>query len=116
VARRWIGDALITIKYHDEGDYRGTIVVKNHSGVWVWKFRDLHAPQCGFGPGVSYDSPEAYDRMAQSAASFGSYYTSINRREEEIEGYPRGEVADAINEAVGCVLNDNGTYEVRRKR
>lgn len=116
MARRWIGDALVTIKYHDDGDYRGSIVVKNDNGVWVWKFRDLHAPKCGFGPGVAYDSSEAYDQMAQSAASFGSYYTTMNRSEEHIDGYPPGDVADAINNAVGCVLNDDGTYEVRRRK
>ena len=55
--------------------------------------------------------------MAQSAASFGSYYTTMNRGEEdELESYPSGEIADAIDEAVSIVLHDNGTYEVRRRR
>lgn len=123
MARRYIGDANIYIMYHDDGDYRGSVVVYQnaHWPQWkkrvVWKFRDLHAPECGFGPGVAYDSSEAYDQMAQSAASFGSYYTTMNRSEDEdLEGYPSGEVADTIDDAVSVVLNDDGTYEVRRSK
>lgn len=123
MARRYIGDANIYIQYHDDGDYRGSIVVprcpcgcgKGGRSVTVWKFRDLHAPKIGFA--FAYDSPKAYDEMAQSAASFGSYYTTDNRSEEDdLEGYPSGEVADIINDAVEMMLNDDGTYEVRRKK
>lgn len=123
MARRYIGDATIYIQYHDDGDYRGSIVCyfNAHCAAQfrerrVWKFKDLNAPPAGFGPGIAYDSPEAYDRMAQSAASFGSYYTTDNRSEDDIEGYPSGEVADTINDAVSVVLNDDGTYEVRRQK
>ena len=120
MARRFIGDANIYILYHDAGDYRGSIVVPLDDGPpAAWKFRDLHAPKIGFGPGIAYDSPKAYDLMAQSAASFGSYYTTMNRGlrdEDDLDGYPSGEVADIINDAVGVVLNDDGTYEVRRKK
>jgi hypothetical protein len=123
MARRYIGDANIYIQYHDDGDYRGSIVCYVNA-QWpqfkerrVWKFRDLHAPAIGFGSGIAYDSPEAYDRMAQDAVSFGSYYTTMNRSEDDdLEGYPSGEVADAINDAVGIVLHDDGTYEVRRRK
>ena len=119
MARRYIGDANIYILYHDDGGYRGSIVVPMDDGPpAVWKFGGLHAPKYGFGPGIAYDSPEAYDQMAQSAASFGSYYTTMNRNDEEddLEGYPSGEVADIINDAVSVVLHDDGTYEVRRKK
>ncbi len=129
MARRYIGDTTIYIQYHDDGDYRGSIVVyrcpcgcKDAGAPMVWNFRNLHAPSIGFGPGVAYDSPEAYDQMAKSAASFGSYYTTMNRdgegreRELKLEGYPTGEIADAISEAVGVALNDDGIYEVRRRR
>jgi hypothetical protein len=104
--------------YHDVGDYRGSIVVPLDDGPpAVWKFRDLYAPQCGFGPGIAYDSPEAYDQMAQFAACCGSCYTTMNRSEDDdLEGYPSGEVADIIDDAVSVVLNDNGTYEVRRQK
>lgn len=118
MARRFIGDANIYIMYHDDGDYRGSIVVAQDDGPpAVWKFRDLKAPRCGFGPGIAYDSPEAYDQMAQAAAGFGSYYTTMNRSEDDdLEGYPSREIADIINDAVSVVLNDDGTYEVRRKK
>lgn len=118
MARRYIGDANIYIEYHDQGDYRGSIVVPLDDGApAVWKFSGLRAPACGFGPGIAYDSPEAYDRMAQAAASFGSYYTTMNRSEDDdLEGYPSGEVADIINDAVSVVLRDNGTYEVWRSK
>jgi hypothetical protein len=117
MARRFIGDANIYILYYDEGDYRGSIVVPMDGPPAVWKFKGLRAPGIGFGPGIAYDSPEAYDQMAQSAASFGSYYTTMNRSEDDdLEGYPSGEVADIINDAVSVVLHDDGTYEVRRKK
>lgn len=118
MARRFIGDANIYIMYHDDGDYRGSIVVAQDDGPpAVWKFRDLKAPRCGFGPGIAYDSPEAYDQMAQAAAGFGSYYTTMNRSEDDdLEGYPSGEIADIIDDAVSMVMHGGGSYEVRRKK
>lgn len=125
MARRFIGDANIYILYYDrgpcamEGDYRGSIVVPVDEGPpAVWKFKDPHAPKCGFGPGIAFDSSEAYDQMAQSAVSFGSYYTTMNRNDEEgdLDGYPSGEVADIINDAVSVVLHGGGSYEVWRSK
>ncbi len=111
MAKRRIGDAIVRIVYHDAGDYRGTVSAGEH----VWRFADLCAP-CGFGSGVAYDSPEAYDAMAESAVSFGSYYTTHNRGGDVPDWAPPVEVADAIDEAVGCALNDDGTYQVTRFR
>jgi hypothetical protein len=119
MARRYIGGAHIYIMYYPScGDYRGSIVVPQDDGApVVWKFREIYAPKCGLGHGIAYDSPEAYDRMAQAAVSFGSYFTTMNRDEDDdLKGYPSGEVADIINDAVGIVSSDDGTYEVRRSK
>ena len=113
MAKRKIGDAIIRIKYLDSNEYAGTITAYGK----IWKFENLFPPRCGFSFG--YDSPEAYDEMAQSAASFGSYFTSNNRKntpKEELESYPDAETADAIDQATGMVLQDNGKYEIERIR
>jgi len=110
MARRYIGDAIVTIAYHDDGDYRGTIKAGKHT----WKFDGLHAPRAGLGPGVAYDSPEAYDEMAASAVSFGSYYSTGNRGDDTPDWAPPPEVADAIEQAVSWAQRDDGSYEVRR--
>ena len=110
MAKRYIGDAVITIEYVGEtpdgrGNYKGTV----RAGKHTWRFDELHS-----GVGGGGDSPEAYDEMAQSAVSFASYYTTHNRGDDAPEWAPPPEVADAINEAVGYVQRDNGEYEVRR--
>jgi hypothetical protein len=118
MAKRYIGDAIVTIAYHDSGDYRGTIRAYKHT----WKFDGLRAPAMGHGPGIAYDSSEAYDRMAVAAVSFGGNFGTHNRgggpdtSDETLaaEGYPDAETADAINDATTCVMTDNGRYEVRR--
>lgn len=116
MANRFIGSLIVTISYNDAGDYRGTVRV---DGGPSWRFRDLHAPASGFN--FASDSPEAYDRMASAAVSFGSNYTTHNRggcpdtSDETLarQGYPSGDVADAIDAASGG-STDGGEYEVRR--
>jgi hypothetical protein len=119
MAKRYIGDAVITIEYVGEtpdgrGNYKGTVRVGKHT----WRFDELHSGVGGVSSGRGYgypaDSPEAYDEMAQSAVSFASYYTTHNRGDDVPEWAPPPEVADAIDEAVSIVLRDDGTYEVRR--
>ena len=110
MAKRYIGDAVITIEYVGEtpdgrGNYKGTV----RAGKHTWRFDELHS-----GVGGGGDSPEAYDEMAQSAVSFASYYTTHNRGDDTPEWAPSPEVADAIDEAVGYAQRDNGEYEVRR--
>ena len=110
MAKRYIGDAVITIEYVGEtpdgrGNYKGTV----RAGKHTWRFDELHS-----GVGGGGDSPEAYDEMAQSAVSFASYYTTHNRGDDAPEWAPPPEVADAIDVAVGYAQRDNGEYEVRR--
>jgi hypothetical protein len=109
MAKRYIGDAVITIEYIDEtpdgrGNYKGTVRVGKHT----WRFDELHS-----GVGGGGDSPEAYDAMAEGAVGFASYYSTGNRGEAP-EWAPPPEVADAIEEAVSWAQDDRGEYEVRR--
>ena len=57
MAKRYIGDAVITIEYVGEtpdgrGNYKGTV----RAGKHTWRFDELHS-----GVGGGGDSPEAYD-------------------------------------------------------
>ncbi len=109
MATRYIGDAVIRITYRDRGDYAGTVCAP---GRRCWHFENLWPPQVmTFGP---VDSPRAYDEMAASAVSFGSYYTSRNRGAEVPDWAPSAEIADAIDEATSFALREDGSYEVRR--
>lgn len=112
MARRYVGDATVYIRYNDRGDYSGSIVA---NGVRC-TFEDLHAPAFGLGAGVAYDSSEAYDKMAASAVSFMSYYTSHNRSEDTPDWAPAAEVADAIAEATAWASDDRGEYSVTRRK
>jgi hypothetical protein len=101
MAKRYIGDAVVTIHYVGEyagrDEYRGTV----SAGKYRWRFDQLYAPAAGFR--FAYDSPEAYDKMAASAVSFGS----------SREVAPP-ETADAISDATAWAQDDRGVYEVRR--
>ena len=114
MAKRYIGDAVIEIEYtgYVWGDdtYSGSISAGGH----VWRFTKLNAPRAGFS--FAYDSPLAYDKMAQSAAAFGSYYTSDNRGDDLPEWAPTPETADAISSATCFTLRDDGEFEVRRRK
>lgn len=109
MATRYIDNVIVRIQYRDCGDYAGTV---SAPGRRVWRFSDLHAPKIGFGRSIAYDSPEAYDKMAQEAVGFGSYYTTSNRGEDTPDWAPSAAVADAIaDNAWGF---SNGQYPVRR--
>jgi hypothetical protein len=108
MAKRYIGDAVVEITYRDRGDYAGAV----KAGGYSWKFDELRAPAAGLP--YAYDSPEAYDKMAASAVTFGSYYTTHNRGSDTPDWAPPAEVADAIAEASSWATDDQGNYEVRR--
>jgi hypothetical protein len=115
MAIRYVGDAIIHIIYVGgiRDEYKGSIVVPGHPGKHIWRFNSLYAPACGFK--FAYDSSEAYDQMAESAVSFGSYYTTHNRSDAP-DWAPDAETADAIERATSQVLHGCGSYEVRRKK
>ena len=110
MAKRYIGDAVVTITFHDSGDYRGTVSANGKT----WRFSDLHAPAVGHGAGIAYDSSEAYDSMAASAVAFGSYYSTGNRGDDCPDWAPPADVADAITDAACWAQDDQGSYLVRR--
>jgi hypothetical protein len=41
----------------------------SHGGKLLWR-GTVHPAPVGFGPGVAYDSPKAYDEIASSALAF----------------------------------------------
>jgi hypothetical protein len=67
-AVRYSGSVRIELTYQDsDGCYDGKVVVGAQTyGVSVGP------PASGYGPGVAYDSPEAYDRAAHAALSFAA--------------------------------------------
>ena len=69
MATRYSGDLKISVIYDDRGDYRTAV---SRGGKLLWRGRINPAP-AGFGRGVAYDSPKAYDEIAASALSFGSH-------------------------------------------
>lgn len=107
---RYIGSAVVSIQYvgGPKDEYRGHVIANGRT----WFFRDLFAPAAGFS--FAYDSPKAYDRMAASAMTFGSYYTSDNPPAMlgDRAGYPDARTADAIRDA--ACTDDQGRYPVRR--
>lgn len=110
--RRYIGDAVVTITYQGGDLYTG--VVRRFGTDLIWRFGDLHCPPAGFGPGIAYDSPRAYDKMACAAVGFATYYTTHNRGEDTPDWAPSAEVADALSEATVIAMDDRGCYSVRR--
>ena len=68
MANRYSGQLRISVEYDDRGgDYRVGVTDGKHR----WRGRIRPAP-AGFGPGVGYDSPKAYDSIARSALAFAS--------------------------------------------
>ena len=66
MAKRYSGNLQISVVYEDRGDYRVSV---SRGGRSLWHGRVRPAP-AGFGPGVAYDSPKAYDEAASSALAF----------------------------------------------
>jgi hypothetical protein len=66
MAKRYSGDLQISVTYDDRGFYRTSV---SSGGKPLWRGQVKPAP-AGFGPGIAYDSPQAYDEVAQSALAF----------------------------------------------
>lgn len=66
MAKRYSGNLQISVVYDGRGDYRTSV---SSGGKVLWHGRVRPAP-AGFGPGVAYDSPKAYDEVASSALAF----------------------------------------------
>jgi hypothetical protein len=66
MALRHSGDLQISVVYDDRNFYRASV---SRGGRVLWRGRVRPAP-AGFGAGVAYDSPKAYDEIARSALAF----------------------------------------------
>jgi hypothetical protein len=66
MAKRYSGDLKINVTYDDHNFYRVSV---SRDGKSLWHGRVNPAP-AGFGPGIAYDSPQAYDEVASSALAF----------------------------------------------
>ena len=66
MATRYSGNLKINVTYDDHNFYRASV---SQDGKLLWHGRVNPAPS-GFGPGVAYDSPQAYDEIARSALAF----------------------------------------------
>ena len=67
-AVRYSGSVRIELTYQDsDGCYDGKVVVSGHTYSVA-----VGPPASGYGPGIAYDSPEAYDRAAHAALSFAA--------------------------------------------
>ena len=67
MAKRYSGNLLINVTYDDRNDDYVTSISKDGRRVWNGR---VGPAQAGFGAGVAYDSPKAYDAIASSALSF----------------------------------------------
>ena len=103
MARRYSGTLRINVRFADNvdnagrGEYAGSISVPLDDGKRrTWKFNKLFV-HCA--PGRSYDHPDTFDRAAEFAIGFASYYTTENRGDEDElpDWVPAPEVADAID-------------------
>lgn len=66
MAKRYSGSLQINVVYDDRGHYRTSV---SSGGKLLWRGTVNPAPS-GFGPGIAYASPQAYDEVASSAISF----------------------------------------------
>lgn len=66
MAKRYSGNLQINVSYDDKNFYRTSV---SSGGESLWSGIVRPAP-AGFGPGIAYDSPKAYDEVAQTAIAF----------------------------------------------
>ncbi len=66
MAKRYSGNLQINVVYDDKNFYRTSV---SSGGKLLWRGTVRPAP-VGFGPGIAYDSPKAYDEIASSALAF----------------------------------------------
>ena len=71
MAIRYSGGLKINVVYRDAGDYRAVVTEYGHGASRRNKAVVFVRPAAsGFGRGIAYDSPKAYDEIARSALSF----------------------------------------------
>lgn len=89
MAKRYSGNLQINVTYDPHNFYRVSV---SQGGKRLWGGRVSPAPS-GFGPGIAYDSPRAYDEIAGSALSFA---------DDEVGGI--GDDADFKDDGTGYLI------------
>ena len=105
MAKRYSGDLVVQITYHDDDSYKG--YVKGPGGTY--EFDDLHAPRIPTAGhvgshGIAYDSPKGYDEMARAAISFATYdmpdigYPDYDARGDDVKVRRRGRLPRPLHQ------------------
>ena len=111
MAKRYSGNLTINVTYDDRNIYR-TSVSRGGEALWSGTVRPAPA---GFGPGIAYDSPRAYDEIAQTAIAFAEDEKGGIADEAEVDeqmtGYqvrrsPRGKAAHATKRTSKIAVGD----------
>jgi hypothetical protein len=89
MATRYSGNATIRIHFTEMDDYGVSI---SAGGRNVYR-GTVGAPAVGFGPGVAYDSSEAFDETARAALSFAIAEAEENGAGDAIQPEPDAEGA-----------------------
>ena len=107
MAIRYSGGLKINVVYRDKGDYRAVITDYSQQqaprSTKPFPFKTRSIPEskavvfvnpapAGFGQGVAYDSPQAYDEIAHAALSFAAYSDERRRKGDwitELAAYDR---------------------------
>jgi hypothetical protein len=106
MATRYSGEAVIRVAYTDAGDYRCTVSCGGHSETFT-----VVAPAAGFGAGVAYDAPRAYDATARAALAFAAE-PDVRAEGVSEEAF---DLAFALRGSWGAQLGEDG-YAVARAR
>jgi DNA-directed RNA polymerase subunit RPC12/RpoP len=87
MATRYCGNARISLTYRDRDIY-AVRVYGPESKRALWS-GTIGAPAAGFGPGIAYDSPAAYDETARAAIAFADHDTMLMNTSPEVETIAR---------------------------
>ena len=120
MAKRYSGNLQISVVYDDKNHYRTAV---SSGGKLLWRGIVNPAP-AGFGPGVAYDSPKAYDEIASSALAFAEDEKGGIADEadfdEDLTGYlirrtPRGRKSSSSSSAHTTKKITSRHHETKKK-
>lgn len=105
MAKRYVGDATIRMEFRQAqvgGDYyKCSVSMKGQHLASL----TVRPPPAGYGDGVAYDAPAAYDQVAVAVLAFAGDDT----REET-----SADIAGDIRNLTGWAIDERGAYIVRR--
>lgn len=70
MATRYSGDLKINLRYDDARNAYPVTISRGRRNIWSGR---VHPAPAGFGSGVAYESPKAYDEIARSALVFADH-------------------------------------------